>query len=58
MWFRSGIAVVVAQAGSYSSNLTLSLGTSKCSRFGPKNKKKQKKYDTGTKTDAWISGAE
>ena len=38
MWFGSGIAVVVMQAGSHSSNLTHSLGTSMCHRCGPKKK--------------------
>ena len=32
MQLRSGIAVAVAQAGSYSSDLTPSLGTSVCHR--------------------------
>ena len=35
-------AVAVAQAGSYSSDLTLSLGTSICHRRSPKKKKKKK----------------
>ena len=36
MWTGSGIAVAVAQAGSYSSDLTLSLGTSICCGCGLK----------------------
>ena len=40
---RSGVAVAVLWAGSCSSDLTLSLGTSICSRLGPKNQKKKKK---------------
>ena len=38
----SGIAVPVAEAGSYSSNLTPSLGTSICRGCGPKKQKKKK----------------
>ena len=39
-WLGSGkaLAVAVPQAGSYSSDLTRSLGTSICCRCGPKNK--------------------
>ena len=37
MRFRSCVAVAVVQAGSYSSDLTPSLGTSMCRRWGPKN---------------------
>ena len=36
------IAVPVAKAASYSSDLTLSLGTSVCHRCSPKKKKKKK----------------
>ena len=45
MWFRSCVAVDVAQASSYSSDMTPSLGTSICHRCGPKkqNKKQTKK---------------
>ena len=39
MWLRSGIAVAVVQAGSYSSDLTPSLGTSLCLGCGPKKQK-------------------
>ena len=34
------VAVVVAQAGNYSSNSTASLGASTCHRYGPKKEKK------------------
>jgi len=40
MWLRSHVAVAVAKAGSCSSNLTPSLGTSICHRFCPKKEKK------------------
>ena len=40
-WLRSGVAAAVAQAGSDSSDLTPSLGTSMCSRCGPKKTKKK-----------------
>ena len=40
MQLGSGIAVVMVEAGSYSSNSTLSLGTSMCLRCGPKKKRK------------------
>ena len=45
LWFRlqmqlgSPVAVAVVQAGSCSSNLTPSLGTSICCRCGPKKQK-------------------
>ena len=38
----SGIAVAVAEGGSYSSDSTPSLGTSLCHRCSPKKKKKRK----------------
>ena len=41
MWLGSGVAVAVAVAGSCCSNLTSSLGTSVCHRFGCKKKKKR-----------------
>ena len=41
MWLRSGIAVAVTWAGSYSSSSTPNLGTSICRGYGPK-KIKQK----------------
>ena len=41
MKLGSCIALAVAQAGSYSSDLTPSLGTSTCCGFGPQNKKKK-----------------
>ena len=40
MWLRSGMAMAVVYAGSYSSDLTPSLGTNTCCRCGPKKKKK------------------
>ena len=47
LWYRlqmgSGIAVVVAQASSCSSDSTPSLGTSMCHGCGPKKQKKEKK---------------
>ena len=52
-WLGSGVAVAVVYAGSCSSDLTPSLGTSMCRECGPKktnqstnkNKRKQKKKD-------------
>jgi len=43
MWLRSGVAVAVTEAGSCSSDLTPSLGTSICCRCGSKKEKKKKK---------------
>ena len=40
---RSGVVVAVAEAGSYNSDLTPSLGTSMCHGYGPKSKKKKKR---------------
>ena len=40
-WLRSCVAVAVAQAGSYSSVSTPSLGTSICLRCSPKKKKRK-----------------
>ena len=42
-WLGSGIAVAVAVAGGYSSDLTPSLGISICQGWGPKQKKRKKK---------------
>ena len=42
-WLRSGVALTVAQAGSYSSSSAPNLGTSICCGYGPKKKKKKKK---------------
>ena len=39
MWLRSGIAVAVVQDGSYSSDLTPSLGASICFGCNPKKTK-------------------
>ena len=41
-WLGSGTAVAVAQAGSFSSDSTPSLGSSICRRCGPKKQKKKK----------------
>ena len=49
MWLGSGVAVAVAVANSYSSNLTPSLGISICYWCGPKKtKKKRKKKENPT----------
>ena len=42
MWFRSSVAVTVALASSYSSDLIPNLGTSICHRCGHKKRKKRK----------------
>ena len=42
-WLGSAVAMVVAKAGSYSSNLTPSLGISICHRWSPKKKNKKQK---------------
>jgi len=39
-WLRSGVAVAVA--GTYSSDLTVCLGTSLCQRCGPKKTKRER----------------
>ena len=41
--FGSNFAVAVAQAGSYSSDSTLSLGTSILHEYGPKRQKKKER---------------
>ena len=43
MWLRLGVAVVLAEAGSCSSDLTPSLGTSIRHGCGPKRTKDRKK---------------
>ena len=43
MWLGSQAAVAIVQAHSLSSDLTPSLGTSKCHRCSPKKTKKKKK---------------
>ena len=43
MRLRSRIAVAVVEAGSYSSDATLSPGTSICHRCDPKRKKKKER---------------
>ena len=50
MQLRPSIAVAVVQAGSCSSNLTPSLGTSICPRCSPKKQKKK----GGVKTDTVL----
>ena len=52
-WFRSYVAVAIAQASSYSSDLTPSLGTSICHRCGPKKTNQQKKYILLKGTKLW-----
>ena len=42
MQLRSSMAVAVAQANSYSSNVTPTLATSMCHRYGPKKKKRRR----------------
>lgn len=57
MHLGSGVAVAVAQIGSYSSKSTLSLGTSICHWCGPKKrekKKKRQKKKTALKTYCWL----
>ena len=51
MLLRSDIAVAVAQAGSYSSDLTPSLGTYICYGCGPKKQKKKKMKKANLRTD-------
>ena len=54
-WLRSGIAVAVVYAGSYSSNLTPSLGTSICCRYGPKKATQtNKKHISGLDRIHWM----
>ena len=43
MWLGSGIAMAMAQASSYSSDLTPNLDTSICCGCGPRKDKKTKK---------------
>ena len=45
MWLGSGMAVAVAQASSYISDLTPSLGTSMCHRCDPKKTKSKRKKE-------------
>ena len=50
------VAVAVAQAGSYTSSSTPSLGTSICHGYGPrktKRKKRPEKVVTQSKTDVY-----
>ena len=51
-WPRFRVALVVAQAGSYSSGWTPSLGTSMCLGCGPEKTEKKKKIITVT---LWAS---
>ena len=48
-WLGSSVAVAMAVAGSFSSNLTPTLATSICCRWGPKKQKKKKKKETKKK---------
>ena len=50
---RSGVAVTVEQAGSYSPNWTPSLGTSICWGYGPKKKVKKTKKKKKKKRQRW-----
>ena len=43
MWLGSGVALAVAEASSFGSDWTPSLGTSLCQGCGPKKTKKKKK---------------
>ena len=54
-WLRSCIAVGLAQASSYSSNSTPSLGTSISHSCGPKKTKKKKIEVYGHKCSLWHS---
>ena len=44
-WLRSGVAMAVVQASSYSSDPTPSLGTSICFDYGPRKRQKDKKIN-------------
>ena len=48
-WLRPGIAVALAEVGSYSSDSTSSLGTSICRGGSPKKNKTKKKKNKKTK---------
>ena len=59
MWLRSCVAVALVQAGSCSSDSTLSLEPSICRRWGPKKAKNIKirasfKYTVGVVTTHWL----
>ena len=57
MWLRSGVAVAVVQAGSYSSDSAPSLGNSICHVCSPKKTKKKKKKTTQKKqktSETWT----
>ena len=54
MWFGSSVAVAVAAAGSYSSNLIPSLGTSICRGCSPKKTQKKKKKNQTKKPHCFI----
>ena len=45
MRLGSGVTVALVEAGSYSSDSTLSLGISVCHRFGPRKKKRERKKE-------------
>jgi len=56
MQLGSGVAVAVAQAGSCSSDLTPSLGTSICHGCGPKKTEKKKETKRGGPgRGTWVS---
>ena len=48
------MAVVVAEAGSYSSDWTPSLGTSICHRYSPKKTKRKKKDGKNNDNDEVV----
>ena len=54
-WLRSGVAMAVVQAGSYSFSLVqpLTLGTSICHRCGPKKQKKEFFLEVPV-VDLWV----
>ena len=54
MRLRSGIAVAMAVAGSYSSDLTSGLETSMCHGCGPEKKEKKRQME-GKISQTWIS---
>ena len=55
MQLRSGVAMVVTQAGSCRANWIPRLGTSMCLRFGPK-KQTNKKREIMQKPDEKVKG--
>ena len=55
MWLRSQVAVVLAQAGGYSSDWTPSMGTSICHGHSPRNGKKRQKQKTKQNTNNKVA---